>query len=84
MSVEIIDILFNAIVAAGSLLAGIAAVIVIPKTIKSSMFNTPKFELNKFMFDKHTMGQRRSNYKRIAKFYDDENGKITVKGWYLK
>jgi hypothetical protein len=119
----ILELVFSAFSAIGALMAGIAAIIVIPKTIKSSMFNnetyygdeakerydemkatvssdyadaiipfeygggrlnTPKFELTKYIFDEKTMGQRRRNYKRVAKFYDDEGGKIMVKGWWLK
>ena len=120
---EIIGILLNVIIAAGSLLAGIAAIIVIPKTIKSSMvnsetlygdeakerydemkvtissdcaveippseygggrLNTPKFELTRFVYDKQTMGLKKKSYRRVAKFYEEEGGKIFVKGWYLK
>jgi hypothetical protein len=122
-TVTLLELVFSAFSAIGALMAGVAAIVVIPKTIKSSMFNnetyygdeakeryeemkatvssdyavviepfeygggrlnTPKFELTKYIFDKQTMGQRRKNYKRVAKFYDDEGGKIIVKGWWLK
>jgi len=55
-----------------------------PFEYKGGRINTPKFELTKFIFDKQTMGQRRKDYKRVAKFYDDEGGKVMVKGWWLK